>query len=182
LSGKPEIYALYLARYDDVEVFSVSCGAIHILSLMGQKYMQIRTSSTPEGLINSIGGKHVINNQDNRIYRLSQQLHYSVKPVAQPDFVGGVADAPVERFAARVELVAVAQPDAREVELRHAGQLTGAAGVEPDAEHPFHEEQRRGFGLRPEALRIGHQHRWPELEVGPQVEQRTCREVVQVTE
>src|SRR5690606_36544098 len=57
LGGKPEIYALYLARHDDVEVFTVTVLVIHVLSLTGQKYMQIRRPSNPEGLINSIGCK-----------------------------------------------------------------------------------------------------------------------------
>src|SRR5690606_1223309 len=46
LGGKPEIYALYLARHDDVEVFTVTVLVIHVLSLMGQKYVQIGTSSS----------------------------------------------------------------------------------------------------------------------------------------
>ena len=48
-----------------------------------------------------------------------QQPHGSSEAIVQPDFVGVVIDATVERLVACAELVAVPQPDATEVELRH---------------------------------------------------------------
>src|SRR5690606_10058176 len=147
--GEPEVDTLYLAGYEDVEVFVLACFGAHGSFPDWQKYMQIITSTNPLAL---------------------QQSNNPIEPVTDPDLVGGVADAAVQRLAARVELIAVAQSDAREVELRHAGQLPVAAGVEPDAEHTLHEEQRRGLRLRPQALRVRHQHTRAELEVRTQVE------------
>src|SRR5690606_4254919 len=105
-----------------------------------------------------------------------------IKPVAQSDFVGVVADATAHDLIARTELVAVAQPYPTEVELRHPRHTAVAAHVEAHTEYPLHEEHCRGLRLRTQALRIRHQYARTELEVRTQIEQRTRREVIQVGE
>src|SRR5690606_10028542 len=96
--------------------------------------------------------------------------------------MGGVADPPVQRLAARVELVTVAQTETPEVELRHPRKLAVASYVCPDAEHFFDEDEGRGLRLWPQVLRIRHQHARTEVEVRAHREQRARRQVVHVAE
>lgn len=68
-----------------------------------------------------------------------------------------VVNAAVQRLVARIELVAVAEPKRREVELCHCREIAVATDIHPHAERTLNEHQRRNLCLRTQALRISHQ-------------------------
>src|SRR5690606_15476058 len=83
-----------------------------------------------------------------------QQLGHPAEPELNANLVGGIIEAPVQRLAARVKLVAVAQAETPEVELRHPRKLPVTPHICTDAEGPFDKHQRRGFRLWPQAFGI----------------------------